>query len=233
MQLELALRDESVLQEELEGSAGAPLEVIVTDNTSTVMTLRREVQSGRLLLRLHRMFLYAGPRVMKALAAWVTRPRCRKAGSVIDAFIHENRHLVRRKAKRAGRVRARGVHHDLDWLFDEVNRAHFEGGIDARITWGRQPAKRRRRSIRFGSYSKEDHLIRIHPDLDRDFVPEYFVRYVVFHEMLHAHLGIEESENGRRRIHTGEFNRLERRYPDFARVEAWQRNPTNLRKLLK
>ena len=93
--------------------------------------------------------------------------------------------------------------------------------------------RRRRRSIRFGSYSPGPRLIRIHPLLDQDFVPRYFVRYIVFHEMLHAHLGLVESPSGRTLSHTHEFNQIERAYPDFHRAEAWQRNSANLRKLLR
>ena len=121
----------------------------------------------------------------------------------------------------------------MNRYFEEVNRAEFDSSIDAPITWGRLPTVRRRRSIRLGSYSADDHLIRIHPHLDQAFVPEYFVRYIVFHEMLHAHLGIETGPTGRRRIHTREFNVRERAYADFARAVAWQDDPANLNRMLR
>ena len=233
VQLEFALRDETLLTRELEERIGAPVTVTLTDNASTVMSMRRTREDGRLALRLHHMFLYATATVVAALAAWIKRPRCKRSGAVIDAFIRENRHMVRRAAKPVRELRTSGTVHDLGHLFDEVNEAHFDGSVRAAITWGKRPATRRRRSIRFGSYARDENLIRLHPYLDQEFVPEFFVRYVVYHEMLHAHLGIEESETGRRRIHTPEFNRIERRYPDFEKAEAWQRNPANLRRLLR
>ncbi|MBX7257277.1 MAG: DUF45 domain-containing protein [Candidatus Hydrogenedentes bacterium] len=233
VQLEFALRDETLLSRELEERIGTPVMVTLTDNASTVMSMRRNRADGSLTLRLHHMFLYATGTVVAALAAWIKRPRCKRSGAVIDAFIRENRHMVRRVAKPVRDLRTSGAVYDLRQMYEELNSAHFEGAVAAAITWGKRPAPRRRRSIRFGSYSRDENLIRLHPYLDQDFVPEFFVRYVVFHEMLHAYLGIEESESGRRRIHTPQFNRLERRYPDYEKADAWQRNPANLRRLLR
>ena len=56
----------------------------------------------------------------------------------------------------------------------------------AAITWGARTGRpKRRNSIKMGSYSVEDRLIRIHRSLDRVFVPRFFVAWIVFHEMLH------------------------------------------------
>ena len=109
---------------------------------------------------------------------------------------------------------------------------HFANGVTAAITWGRMPILgKRRRAIRFGAYFSRGNIIRIHPLLDQAFVPEYFVRYVVFHEMLHAAMETRATGSGRRRVHGGEFKRRERAYPDYDRAIAWE--TANLKKLLK
>jgi len=233
MQLEFAFRDLSSLHRELERRSGLDVQLVLTDNSHTVMSVKHHPVSGVVALRMHHMFLGADNDVLKALAAWLRKPSCRRSGDVIDRFIRENRHLVRRRPGASRRLHTRGDVYDLRKLFNEVNAAHFGGSISAAITWGRRPNSRRRRSIRFGSYSVEENLIRIHPYLDNARVPEFFVRYIVYHEMLHAHLGIEESPAGRRRIHTAEFKRIERAYPDYGRAEAWQAKPSNLRMLLR
>jgi predicted SprT family Zn-dependent metalloprotease len=233
MQLEFTFRDPSVLHRELEQRSGLRVQLVVTDNSHTVMSVKHHPVSGVVALRMHHMFLGADGDVLKALAAWLRKPSCRRSGDVIDRFIRENRHLVRRQRGVERRLHTAGVVYDLRTLFDEVNAAHFGGSVTAAITWGRRPNSKRRRSIRFGSYSVEEHLIRIHPYLDNPRVPEFFVRYIVYHEMLHAHLGIEESATGRRRIHTAEFKRIERAYPDYSRAEAWQAKTSNLRMLLR
>lgn len=232
-QMEFTFRDASILHRELEDRSGLKLEIVLTDNSHTVMSVKRHPAKGMTALRLHHMFLGANSGVIHALAAWLVKPSCRKSGAVIDAFIREHRHLVRKRPAGTRRLAVVGRYFNLKTFYDEVNAGHFGGTVNAAITWGRRPAPGRRRSIRFGSYSLEQNLIRIHPFLDSEHVPEYFVRYIVYHEMLHAHLGIEESETGRRRIHTAEFKRIERTYPDFDRAEAWQAKASNLRKLLR
>ncbi|MDZ4857718.1 MAG: hypothetical protein SGI88_01950 [Candidatus Hydrogenedentes bacterium] len=223
------------LERELESLSGIRVKLHVTDNTRTVMSMTpgRTFKGKR--VRLHHMFLDADNDVVRAVAAWIRHPRASGATPVLDAFIRDNRHRMRKRTGRAIAIETEGAHHNLQELFDAVNRQHFKGTITAAITWGRAGFSPRRyqRSIRFGSYTVDINLIRIHPSLDQAFVPAYFVRFIVFHEMLHAHLGIEESETGRRKIHTRAFTALERAYPEYARAIAWERTPANLRKLLR
>jgi predicted SprT family Zn-dependent metalloprotease len=234
MQLEFAWRDAESLRRDMETAMGARVILTITDNASTVMTAKPLRGGAAWELRLHHMFLGAGPDVIQALSRWVANGRSRKAGALVDAFIAEHRHLLREARPRRIRLLTQGTHHDLRRYYDEVNAAEFGDAVTAKITWGRDGRSRRRRSsIRFGSYLAEENLIRIHPALDQDFVPQYFVRYVVFHEMLHAHLGIDEAPNGRRRIHTPAFKRRERQYVDFERAMAWEGTPRNLHRLLR
>lgn len=220
------------LRRAIEKRSGLKIALIITDNTSSVISFKHNGPSYT-TLRLHHMFVDAPPRVVQAVAVWMRQPRRKSAGRVLDAFIRENRHRMRERTPQRVRIRARGRVFNLAELFDEVNAAHFGGSVTARITWGRWPTARPRRSIRFGSYASEMRLIRIHPALDQAFVPRPVVRFIVFHEMLHAHLGVEESESGRRLFHTREFRRLERAYPGFEEAEGWQADPANLRQLFR
>ncbi len=233
-QLELGWRDEDSLRTELEERTGLRIRLVVTDNTSTVMSVKHDRSDRSAVLRVHHMFLGAAPEIVGALATWLRQPGRRTSGTKIDQFIRENNHLIRERKPRVQSMVTLGRFFDLRALFAEVNQEHFDGTVTAGICWGRYPStRRRRRSIRFGSYSPGPHLIRVHPLLDQEFVPRYFVRYIVFHEMLHARLGLVESASGRTLSHTREFNRVERAYAGFQRAEAWQRNAANLRKLLR
>lgn len=205
----------------------------ITDNRSRMISYKHDRSKAFVHVRLHHMFLSAGPEVVRALAHWIVHPRSKKAGTVVDEFIRGNRDKIKAARKRPIRLETQGVLFDLTVLFNEINTAHFDGAVAARITWGSAHTSRRRSSIRFGSYDQNNDLIRIHPVLDQDFVPRYFVRYIVFHEMLHAYLGTPTGPSGRRRLHPPEFKRLERGYPDYARAVAWQDKPANLRRLLR
>lgn len=219
------------LRTALEAKSGLRIHLKITDNRSTVMSVRYD-QGGRAAkVGLHHMFLREDPVLVAALAHWVRHPRSRRHAAYLNQFIKEHNHLIAPKRARAMRLQARGKVYDLQTMWEAVNAEYFGGRVTAPITWGKMPHKARRRSIRFGSYMPGDHLIRIHPLLDDDRVPEWFVRYIVFHEMLHADLGIEECD-GRRVMHSKEFRRIEQTYPDFAAAEAWMACSANLGALL-
>ena len=222
-----------VLLHDLTRHLGHPLQLRVTNNASTMLSLR-QTTAGILRLSLHLMFLSAPQEVRKALAQWVRRPRARKPGSIIDTFIREHNHTIKKRDRpRAQRLVTRGAHHDLQKMFDRLNQDEFDGAMTATITWGRMPPPKSRRSIRFGSYAPADNLIRMHPLLDQEFVPEFFVAYIVFHEMLHEFFGIEETASGRRCIHPKVFKEREQRYKEYGRAMQWLNEDQNLRRLLQ
>ncbi len=221
------------LLDELTQRTGLTLHLRIHNNSSTMMSLRPAPNGASPRLGLHHMFLTASEDVIDALAHWVKHPAPKPSGGILDRFIRERRHQIRPRPPKKPRLRTQGQRHDLASVFEDINQRHFSGAVEAHITWGRWPSRKRRRSIRFGSYQPEQRLIRIHPALDRDFVPRYFIRYIVYHEMLHAHLGIGETDSGRRRIHPPSFKRVEEAYPDYAKAIAWMDNPKNLRRLLR
>ncbi len=221
------------LHRELTAATGVDIRLRITNNTSTMMSLRYESAGRRALVGLHHMFLEAPDDIRKALSAWIVKPSAKAPGKKLEAYIAERRHLIAAKPPKSVALRTQGEFFDLAALFDEVNQSEYNGAVTTPITWGKMPALRRRRSIRFGSFSPGEDLIRVHPLLDQEFVPFYFVRYIVFHEMLHAHMGIEETATGRRKIHPPEFRRREGAYVDYVRALAWMEDEKNLRRLLR
>jgi hypothetical protein len=209
---------------------GKTLELALTNNHYSMISVRRKHDGYR--LRLHRMFVDAGPRIVRALARYVVH-NDRRASTLLGEYIEEHQHIIRQQERRprALKVRTAGRHHDLRAVYDRLNAQMFGGALDARITWGPSTAGgRARRSIKMGSFAVEDRLIRIHPTLDRADVPDFFVAWIVFHEMLHGKHEIVR-DNGRRRFHTPEFLAEEGTFPDFARARAWER--ANLDRLLR
>jgi len=204
----------------------------ITDNTSTLMSIRYNNKGTEAALSLHHMFLDISPVVLNALVRWVLNPKTKKSGQILNTFIRERTAKIRPGNRRTIDLRTQGKFYDLKSLFDDVNQEHFDNKINAAISWGKMPRQRRRRSIRFGSYAPDENIIRMHPLLDQSFVPRFFVHYIVFHEMLHAKLGIAESPTGRRVIHSREFNQIEKTYPEYNRAIAWMDSEKNLARLL-
>jgi hypothetical protein len=207
------------------------LALAVTDNRHTMISVRRD--KGPLYrVRLHHMFLEAPPTVTRALARYVAH-NDGHASRELGSFIDTNQEAIRRAVRRQPApptVETFGEVFNLQEVFDDLNRRYFASGIDARITWGTRANKRRRRtSIKMGSYSVEDRLIRIHPALDRRFVPRYFLEWIVYHEMLHQVHDIPVVD-GRRQFHTPEFLDQERMFEHYERARLWERQ--NLDRIL-
>jgi len=220
------------LQEELQLRCKLGLALTITDNTSTMMSVRHFTNGKPVHVRLHRMFLTAPETVRKALAYWVQHPRSRKYGALFRDFIVARNHEIRNAEARALPPVTRGKFYDLKAIFDELNHCYFNDAINVAISWGRD-CGRNTNSIRFGGFYPNEQLIRIHPRLDQAFVPLYIIRYIVYHEMLHVHIGIEQTENGRRSMHPKAFKQKEMAFPDYKKAIAWIEDGSNLRRILR
>jgi hypothetical protein len=164
---------------------GRTVVLSITDNRHSIIS--HSTKHGVLHARVHFMFLDAPPRVVDALVRYVTRDD-RSASQIVGAYIEANGAKLARRRPRAIPIAAKGETHDLLAIFADLNDKYFGGACHALITWGRRTRRKRgapRQAIKLGSYSSLERLIRIHPVLDKPWVPRYFVAYVVYHEMLH------------------------------------------------
>jgi hypothetical protein len=125
-----------------------------------------------------------------------------------------------------------GKHFDLRQIFDALNERYFRGRLRGyKVVWGRRRKHRPREYFIFGTIQEEDRVIRINPLLDQLFVPLWFLRYVLYHEMLHSVVPDETGPGGRRRVHTEEFNRRERQFRGYRRARRWEEE--NLARFLR
>lgn len=106
-----------------------------------------------------------------------------------------------------------GPHH-LGSLADEIHRTYFYRQAPLRVRWGQQITRKRRHSIRLGSYNHVTTEIRIHPLLNSSGIPAFFIQSVIHHEYLHHVLG----PNHNRRFHTHE-----RQFRYYRESKEWLR----------
>jgi predicted metal-dependent hydrolase len=129
-------------------------------------------------------------------------------------------------------LRHEGRYFDLRAIFDQLNERYFRGRLHSyKVMWGRRRTHRPKDYFVFGTIQEEDRVIRINPSLDQPFVPLWFLRYVLYHEMLHSIVPDEPLSRGRRRVHTEKFNRLERSFPGYHRARRWEQE--NLARFLR
>lgn len=204
---------------------------------------RRRMLSARpsdcgLAVRLHRCFLDAPAAEIRAVALLLdptVRGRRRKEALAV-ARDHFSRYAADfMHPPRPTTLQPKGRVFDLARLRDRVEAEYFGGDLPVDITWGQNgygnaDLRRGGIHIRLGSYDSNHRLVRIHPVLDREEVPEYVVESVVHHEMLHA---AEPPRHGRlrRSVHHRAFRRREREFRRHDEAERWIED--NLKRLAR
>lgn len=209
------------MERRLTVAAHRPVLLSVTDNTRHMIS--RTHRAGLLMVRLHHMFLDAPAVVQEALVRYLVEGE-RASSAVVSRYIEDNGFRIRATRPVSTPLITQGEVHDLIAVHRKVNDGYFAGAVDALITWGRRSPKPEapRRTVKLGSYSAVERLIRVHPLLDRPWVPRYFVSYIVYHEMLH-HVLPQTQGHGRRMLHPPSFIARERLFRDYERALAWEK----------
>lgn len=109
---------------------------------------------------------------------------------------------------------AEATHHHLESLAAEIHRTYFYKYPPLPVRWGQQISRKKRRSIRLGSYNHATAEVRIHPVLNSPAVPAFFVQSVIYHEYLHHVLGAH---------HNRRFHQHERMYRYHRESQEWIR----------
>jgi hypothetical protein len=216
----------------LSGELGRSVRVSFGRARRSVLVAREE---GRVLaVRMNERFAEAPPEIRAATAAWLrSGKRAKRACRLLDEYVAVLCERLAADPHPLPAARPRGTAHDLSELGAELLATDLAGErfpLGApRLTWGRRG--RAGRQLQLGSFDPESNLVRLHPVLDQAAVPRSFVRYVLFHELLHATMPTARPEDGRAIHHPPAFRRRESAYPGYAAALRWQ--DANLRELLR
>lgn len=214
----------SAFERHMQEALGRNLRLIWTMNRRVMISLRR--QKGLPVLRLHENFATAGKQLLDDLVKFLLHGR--QAPQSIKDFV---RTIESAREPRSIRIVTRGKHHDLREIYRRLNAEYFGEKLAGRITWGRR-AFGVKRSITFGTYNFEGKLIRIHPVLDTELTPLFYLESVVHHEMVHEYLDTVEGIGRKHgRMHTRGFRERERGFKYYEMAKAWEKR--HLNKLLR
>lgn len=201
------------------------LELVINENRSTMLNLL-EKRRGSARLSLHKMFLDAPEDVIEAIAHYVrgTRKKRSEQALVLRGYIQQNlsrfeasHQLDRTKLVQEGRV------YNLEPLYHELNHRYFEGSLALAVTWFGAWGRNNRSRITFGQYHDNLRLVKMHRILDDPFFPQYFVSFVLYHEMLHAVVPGFVDERGRFCTHGKAFKERERLFELYPEAIAWEK----------
>lgn len=202
------------------------IELVVNENRSTMLNLL-EKQRSFARLSIHKMFLEAPEPVISAIALYVrgSRKDRQVRNLVLREFIqshlsrHDYTHLVDPK-----KLVQQGRCYDLKPLYDSLNEKYFEGKLDLSLTWYGALRRKRRARITFGLYVSGLRLIKMHRMLDDPFFPEYFVSFVLYHEMLHSVVPGSTDARGRFCFHDKAFKEREKVFEHYLKATEWEKN---------
>lgn len=185
------------------------------------------LENAVLEVRLSDMFEDAPRPVFEAVAAILVSKLYRKKVDPGYRRIYKEYTTSDAMTERAGKVRAErgrklrttdpeGRRFDLDRLFDRINAEYFAGRLPKPgLSWTERPTRRV-----LGRYDFDHDVIFISRSLDVGGVPEYVVRYVLYHEMLHVKHG-SRIQNHREVFHSADFRREERCFVEFDAACGW------------
>ena len=206
-------------QKEWEFTSGKRLHVKINDNRSTMLSVKWEPDCTK--VSLHRMFLEAPRNIMEELACYLRR-ESKIISPTVKAYIEDNlkkldyRHYIdHRKLYIQGNV------YNLQKIYNDLNRDYFDGELDLSITWFGRANKRNRTRVTFGLYQDSLRLIKIHRRLDSPSFPDYFVSYVIYHEMVHHVCPAYVDVRGQNKIHSKEFKAMERKFRYYDLAQNW------------
>lgn len=176
------------------------------------------LESGRLRVRISDLLSGAPAPVQEALAHILLGKLYRKPAARLYAHryrLYLNRRDMRRQAQLIRQIRGRkflsgpkGDVHNLEEIFERLNRQYFDGLLGRpELGWSRRPS----RSM-LGHFDPSHNAIVISRIFDRPEAPLLTLEYVMFHEMLHLRYPVDH-RGMRRRVHTKEFREAEKAFP--------------------
>jgi hypothetical protein len=184
------------------------------------------VRSGQVYVRLSDLIKDCPPEVMRSLAfVLVARLLGKKVPAVHERVYRDytltpdvmrSSDIARRHRGRKMISSAQGNAYDLEKMFSKLNRRYFDSSLEKpTLTW----SQRKTRSI-LGHHDRVYETITISKSLDSAQVPDWFVEFILYHEMLHIKHAARMI-NGRRYYHTAAFRQDERRFARYEEAQRW------------
>ncbi|MGC9291980.1 MAG: SprT-like domain-containing protein [Acidobacteriaceae bacterium] len=192
--------------------------------TSVNTTIR--LRDGKALVRLSDVLEGAPESVLDAiahilLAKLYRRPiepahAHRYRQHLASAAVTERSEQIRRSRGRKRIGTAQGHYYDLEEIFDRLNHQFFSGLLGRPVlTWSGQHARRL-----LGHYDAAHNTIVISRVFDTAQAPRFAIEYLLYHEMLHLKHPVHV-HGGRRCVHSREFQRDERLFPDLEQARKF------------
>jgi len=207
------------LEKNLKDALGKELRVTWTTNRRVMISFRR--QRGTATLRLHESFALADSGLTRDLSAFLYK-NSRRAPESVKKFVNTISKRKEKKVNTSGLAHL-GRYRDLKKIYRQINKTCFKNQLKGTAAWGRKIFSENKRTITLGSYYPAERIIRIHPVLDSELAPGFYLEAVMHHEMVHEYLDKVEKCGKNALSHSSRFWELERKFKYHALANAWEK----------
>ena len=131
------------------------------------------------------------------------------------SFWSDRRDLYMSRARNLA-FRPKGNERDLEAVFDYVNACYFDGAVERpALAWVSESPR-----TRVGYFHAPLGILAVNRALDSARVPRYVLEFVVYHELLHGVLDVDDGL-ARRVRHSSEFRRREQAFARYEEAQTW------------
>lgn len=114
---------------------------------------------------------------------------------------------------------------DLIEVFEKVNREYFHARLEQpQICWSTRKSYRR-----LGTYSAQLDQVTISRALDSADHPAYLIEFIMYHELLHKHLGVQRANSGKHN-HTKSFKEYEMNFRFYEEATEYMKTLGRVRR---
>ncbi len=200
--------------------------ITLTENRTRILLIKHNY--NKLDIRVHHGFANADDKIIQELSKFIIKPNKNSSNILQNYFDKCIKVDSKREKFKKRKIKHQGNYYNLKELFDSINQNYFLNKLNINITWGYPRTQKKKywvrsRHITLGQYHDAENLIIIHPNLDRNKVPKFFIESVIYHEICH-HIAKSPIKNLRRSIHNKEFRELETKYPKILEAKQWEKD---------
>lgn len=183
--------------------------------------LYRSQQQGFIIKMVaHEGFIHAPQDVLESLVQSLHHPQ--NTAHVARIRTYADSHEFIRYARQLATSRlemhsqSSGLYQNLQTIFERVNGRYFDNQLQMpQLSWSTSLTYRK-----YGHYQPSTDSLMLSVSLDDAKIPEYVLDFVMYHELLHKHLGFY-SRNGRRISHHTEFRKHEIMFPQYEQAQIY------------
>lgn len=215
------MRDQKNIEEHLSRNLKKTVTVRLNKNNSTMLSILDNTPTS-CRLSVHRRFLVAPREIVEAIGDFVAHKK--GIPLILREYIQSDQGLETLSSRKASPLKTQGEVWNLEELLTRLEKELFDQRkLGLSITWyGKKKRPRAGVCKTLGMFDSLQKTVKIHRILDDPRVPEYYLLFVIYHEILHHLYPPKISTNGRIQYHHGEFKKHERRFPLYKEAIAWE-----------